>query len=231
MLTMVICITSPTIITPLIILILMAGAIVLKAGIPTRVFMKLLVIPFSFLLISVLTIAFSISTNPSGFWLAQNVNGFVIGIRYPELIKAVHLFFKSLGAISCLYFLALTTPITELITILHKIKVPYIITELMALIYRFIFVFLDTAGTIRRAQSSRLGYISMRSSYRSLSQLFSALLGKVFLKSRELYDAMSARCYTGEIKVLTKKYPVSLKNYFSIVALEIPLILLNLLWR
>ena len=231
MMTMVVCITSPTLITPLIILAIMAGGIIFKAGIPTRVFIKLLFIPLSFLLISVLTIAFSISTNPSGFLFAQNINGFTIGIRYPELVKAGHLFSKSLGAVSCLYFLALTTPITELITVLHKIKVPYIITELMVLIYRFIFVFLDTAITIRRAQSSRLGYVSLKSSYRSLSQLFSALLGKVFLKSRELYDAMSARCYTGEIKVLTKKYPVRLKNYLIIMVIEIPLILLNLLWR
>lgn len=229
--TMVICITSPTILTPLVILALMAGGIIFKARIPAQVFIKLLLIPLSFLLISVLTIAFSVSTTPSGFWLAQNLNGFTIGIRYPDLVNAVHLFLKSLGAVSCLYFLALTTPITELITLLHKIKVPYIITELMVLIYRFIFVFLDTAITIRRAQSSRIGYVSMKSTYRSLSQLFSALLGKMFLKSRDLYDSMSARGYTGEIKVLTKKYPINLKNYVIITVLEIPLILLNLLWR
>jgi len=229
--TMVICITSPTILTPLGVLVLMAGGIIFKARIPARVFIRLLLIPLSFLLISVVTIAFSISTNPSGFWLAQNVQGFIIGIRYPDLVTAVHLFLKSLGAVSCLYFLALTTPITELITLLHKIKVPFLITELMVLIYRFIFVFLDTAITIRRAQSSRIGYVSIKRSYRSLSQLFSALLGKVFLKSRDLYDSMSARCYTGEIKVLTPKYPVNLKNYLVIMVIEIPLIVLNLLWR
>jgi len=228
---MVICITSPTIITPLVILALMAGGIIFTAKIPAKVFFKLLLIPLSFLLISVVTIAFSVSTTSSGFWLAQNLNDFTIGIRYPDLVKAVHLFLKSLGAVSCLYFLALTTPITELITLLHRIKVPFIITELMVLIYRFIFVFLDTAITIRRAQSSRIGYVSMKSTYRSLSQLFSALLGKMFLKSRILYDTMSARGYTGEIKVLTPKYPVNLKNYCIIVVLEVPLILLNLLWR
>ncbi|KJR45149.1 Transmembrane component CbiQ of energizing module of cobalt ECF transporter [Desulfosporosinus sp. I2] len=42
---------------------------------------------------------------------------------------------------------------------------------------------------------------------------------------------MAARCYTGEIKVLTKKRPISLRNYLIITGLEIPLILLNLLWR
>lgn len=231
MISMVACLTATTVITPLIVLALMAGGIVLKAGIPTRVFVKLMLVPFSFLLISVLTIAFSVSTNPSGFWLAQTIHGLTIGIHYPDLITAVHIFLRSLGAVSCLYFLALTTPMTELITVLNKMKVPVIITELMVLIYRFIFVFMETATTIRRAQLSRSGYVSMKTSFRSLSLLFSALLGKVFVKSQELYNSMAARCYSGKIKVLTKKHPVSPRNYLIITGLEIPLILLNVLWR
>ncbi|ODA42293.1 cobalt ECF transporter T component CbiQ [Desulfosporosinus sp. BG] len=229
--TMLVCLTSTTVITPLIVLAFMAGGIIIRAGIPIRVFLNLMFVPLSFLFISVLTIAFSISTNPSGFWLAQTIKGLTIGIHYPDLITAIHLFLKSLGAVSCLYFLALTTPITEIITVLHKMKVPVIITELMVLIYRFIFVFMETATTIRRAQSSRLGYVSMKSSYRSLSRLFTSLLGKVFVKSQELYNAMAARCYTGEIKVLTKKYPISFRNYILIIVFELPLILLNLLGR
>lgn len=227
--TMAVCLTSPTVITPLLILALMAGGIVFKAGIPAQVFLKLMLVPLSFLLLSVLTIAFSMSTNPSGFWISQTMYGLTIGIRYPDLITAVHLFLRSLGAVSCLYFLALTTPMTEIISVLHKLKVPSIITELMILVYRFIFVLMETATTIYRAQSSRSGYVSLKVSYRSLSRLFSALLGKVFVKSQELYNAMSARCYTGEIKVLTKKYPVNLRNYILITGLELPLIFFNLL--
>lgn len=231
MMTMVVCLTATTVITPLIVLALMAGGIVLKAGIPARIFARLMIVPLSFLLIGVLTIAFSVSTNPSGFWLAQTIHGLTVGVRYPDLITAVHLFLRSLGTVSCLYFLALTTPMTELITVLNKLKVPVIITELMVLIYRFIFVFLETASTIRRAQLSRSGYVSMKTSFHSLSLLFTALLGKVFVKSQELYNAMSARGYSGEIKVLTKKRPASLRNYLIITGLEVPLILLNVLWR
>ncbi|KGK88730.1 cobalt ABC transporter permease [Desulfosporosinus sp. HMP52] len=230
-LTMSICLMSKTMITPLLVLALMSGGIILKAGIPGRILTKLLAIPLSFLLISVLTIAFSFAADPSGFWFAHTFNSITIGIRYPDLITAINLFLRSLGAVSCLYFLALTTPLTELITLLHKMKVPVIITELMVLIYRFIFVFLDTATTIRRAQLCRSGYVSTKSSFRSMSRLFSALLGKVFVKSQDLYNAMAARCYTGEIKVLTKKHPVNVKNYFLIAGVEISLVLLNLLWR
>ncbi len=231
MITLVVCLTSPALITPLSVLALMAAGIIIKAGIPGRFFVKLMLVPLSFLLLSVLTIAFSVSTSPAGFWLAQNIAGLTVGIRLPDLVTAVHLLIKSLGAVSCLYFLALTTPMTEIISVLSRMRTPVIITELMALIYRFIFVFMEMATTIRRAQSSRLGYVSTKSSFRSMSGLFSALFGKVFLKSRELFDTMEARGYTGEIKVLAKKYPVNLKNYLVLTALEIPLILLNLLGR
>lgn len=101
--TMAVCLTATTVITPLIVLALMAGGIAIKAGIPARVFVKLMLVPLSFLLISVLTIAFSVSTNPSGFWLAQTIHGLTVGIHYPDLITAVHLFLRSLGAVSCLY--------------------------------------------------------------------------------------------------------------------------------
>jgi cobalt/nickel transport system permease protein len=231
LLNMLLCLTSPNIITPLIVLGVMSIGIIYKAGIPIKAFFNLMVVPLSFLLISVLTIAFSVSSDPSGFAIACPLPGFTLGVRYPDFIAATRLFLKSLGAVSSLYFLALTTPITEIISILHKLKVPKLITELMVLIYRFIFVFLETASTIRRAQSSRLGYVSMKSSYRSLSRLFLSLLGKVFVKSQDLYYSMGARCYSGEINVLTKKYPVNLWNYLIIAAFGIPLILLNLLGR
>lgn len=231
MLTMVICLGSSTMITPLIILVLMTIGIIFQAGIPIRIFVKLMTIPLAFLFISILTIVFSVSTHPSEFWLALTFNNFILGIYYSDLITAANLCLRSLGAVSCLYFLALTTPLTELITVLHKLKLPFIITELMVLIYRFIFVFMETATTIWRAQYSRSGYISIKSSFRSMSRLFSALLGKVFVKSQDLYNSMASRCYQGEIKVLTKKQPVSLKSYFIIAGIDIPLILLDLLWR
>ncbi|MHB8125697.1 MAG: cobalt ECF transporter T component CbiQ [Desulfitobacteriaceae bacterium] len=228
---MVMCITSSNVIIPILILVLMSTTTVLKAGIPVRLFGKLLLLPLSFLLLSILSIVFSVSGSTEGFWVSYSFSNLVVGIRLPDLIKAVHLFFRSLGGISCLYFLALTTPMTEIITLLRKLKTPVLITELMILIYRFIFVFLESAATIRRAQSSRLGYITTRSSFRSLSQLFAALFGKVFQQSRELSEAMDARCYSGEIKVLTKKHVVNPTNYILIVVCSILLMSLNLVWR
>ena len=228
---MLICLLSGSIVTPILILVLMTAAIVLMAGIPARMYGKLLLLPLTFLLLSVLTIAFSAAASSAGFWISYPFGNLVVGMRFSDLIKAIHLFLRSLGGVSCLYFLALTTPMTEVIALLHKLKVPVLITELMILIYRFIFVFLESAATIKRAQSSRLGYITLRSSFRSLSQLVAALFGKVFIKSRELFETMSARCYDGEINVLAKKHMVNYMNYVLIGAGTFLIISLDIVWR
>ncbi|HWQ89365.1 MAG TPA: cobalt ECF transporter T component CbiQ [Desulfitobacteriaceae bacterium] len=229
--TMLICLLSGSIFTPILILVLMAVAIVLMAGIPAHLYGRLLLLPLTFLLLSVLSIAFSAAASTVGFWISYRFGNLVVGIRFPDLIKAMHLFLRSLGSVSCLYFLALTTPMTEVINLLRKLKIPVLITELMILIYRFIFVFLESAATIKRAQSSRLGYINIRSSFRSLSQLVVALFGKVFIKSRELFETMSARCYGGEINVLAKNHLVNYTNYVLIGVCAFLIISLDIVWR
>ncbi len=230
-LTMVVCLFSPNNITPLIVLALMATATLWKAGISGRVYARLLLLPLSFLVLSVLTIAFSVSLHPAGFWFSFPLGRLFIGVRSPDVLLAGHLFLKSLGTVSCLYFLALTTPMTEIITLLYKLKTPALVTELMILIYRFIFVFLESAATIRRAQHSRLGYITVQRSFYAMSQLFVALFGKIFQHSRQLADAMDARCYTGEIRVLAKPHMVNPVNYIIIAALNFILVSVNILGR
>jgi cobalt/nickel transport system permease protein len=228
---MLICLISGSIVTPVLILVIMAAVTILKAGIPARLYGKLLLLPLSFLFLSIITIVFSVSASTEGFWAYYRFSNLVIGIRLPDLIKAIHLFLRSLGGISCLYFIALTTPMTEIINLLQKLKIPVLVTELMILIYRFIFVFLEAAATIRCAQSSRLGYTNYRCTFRSLSQLIAALFGKTFQKSRELFEAMNARCYSGEIKVLAKNHVVSHLNYVLIALCTFLIISIDKVWR
>lgn len=226
--TMAVCLISASIYTPLLAMALMAGLIIFRAGIPAKFFIHLMLIPITFLLIGELTIAFSISDQPIGFLYRFVVGGTIIGVTAQDLNKAVLLFSRSLGAVSCLYFLALTTPMLEIISVLRKLRMPALFLELMSLIYRFIFILLDSAATIRTSQSSRLGYVTLKSSFRSTSQMFFALFMKSFQRSQAVATALEARCYQGEIRVLEKEFPCSVGNYIFIIVTEISLILLNL---
>ncbi|MDA8227542.1 MAG: cobalt ECF transporter T component CbiQ, partial [Desulfitobacterium hafniense] len=169
--TMVVCLVSTSIIIPIIALAMMSGLSIFKAGIPTKFFVRLMLLPIAFLLIGELTIAFSISGQATGFLYHYAFGKYIIGVTAQDWQTAVSLFFKSLGTVSCLYFLALTTPMLEIISVLRRLRVPALFVELMSLVYRFIFVLLETAAAIHISQSSRLGYVSMKSSFRSTSHL------------------------------------------------------------
>jgi cobalt/nickel transport system permease protein len=226
--TMVVCLVSTSIFIPIIVMSLMAWLSIFKAGIPVKIFVRLMLLPIAFLLIGELSIAFSISSQTTGFLGYYAVGRYFIGVTAQDLNTAEHLFFKSLGSVSCLYFLSLTTPMLEIISVLRKLKVPALIIELMSLVYRFIFVLLETAVTIHTSQSSRLGYVTLKSGFRSTSQLFYSLFIRSFQRSQAVATALAARCYNGEIRVLEKEYTLSVRNYVLVIVVELVLIMFNL---
>jgi cobalt/nickel transport system permease protein len=98
----------------------------------------------------------------------------------------------------------------------------------MSLVYRFIFVLLETADKMYTAQAARWGYATLKTSYFSLGQLVSNLFHKSYYCSRMLFTTLLARCYTGELKVLEKSYVLSGKNLFLIAAAELALLVVSL---
>jgi cobalt/nickel transport system permease protein len=227
-LTMAICLVSTSAVTALAIIFLMAGAVVLRAGVPLRFYLKLMSLPLSFLLVGVATIAVSISTHPGGAVHGITIAGLTVGVTARDLGVAANQFCKSLGAVSCLYFFSLTTPMVEIISVLKKIRVPALFIELMGLIYRFIFVTMETGEKIYTAQSSRRGYASLRTSYFSLGLLASNLFIKSYHRSQTLFTALMSRCYNGDLNVIEPRYVVSKENIIIIVVIDLTLAALAL---
>ena len=183
----------------LVILVIMGMLTVIKGGIPFFRYIKILTVPLVFLLMSSVAIAFDF-----GFWYITYSDA---SVRY-----AVNLIITALSAVSCLYFLSLTTPMTDILAVLSAMRVPHLIIELMMLIYRFIFLLLDTADAIQTAQDCRLGNRDYKTSLKSFSALCSALMVRAVTRSRVLYQAMEARCYDGTFKFLSEAKPAS-KRY------------------
>lgn len=226
--TMAICLAFSSPATSLAVIALMSGALVLRAGIPWPAYLRLLAVPAGFLLIGTVTIAVSVGGQPDGQSWGINAPGVWIGVGERDLALAAGLFLKSLGATTCMYFLALTTPMVEVVSILKKLKAPSLFVELMTIIYRFIFVLAETANSIYTSQSSRLGYRNIRTGYGSLAGLVTNLFVKAYYRSRMLFITLSARGYTGELRVLEPGHRLSKKNILVIAVLDLLLAALGL---
>ena len=113
----------------------------------------------------------------------------------------------ALSAVSSLYFLSLNTVMTDILCACRKLHFPSLLTELMLLIYRFIFVLFETASSITVSQQSRLGNRSFKTRIRSFGKLGSSLFILALKRSGALYDAMESRCYDGSIRVLSREQP------------------------
>ena len=187
--------------------VLIMGCITAFAGgTPLRIFIRLLMVPVWFLLIGAITIAVGFSAEKEAFFAAIPIAGAWIGFSRTGLEEALRLFLKALGAVSCLYFLSLSTPMVAFLAALRRLRVPGLLVELMGLVYRFIFVLLDTANTIHTAQSCRLGYSEISGAYRSLGMMASAVFIRSYKRSEELYTALESRGYEGELNVLEDNY-------------------------
>jgi len=225
-LTLGVCLFAKSVLVPLIILGTMAFLVLIKGGVPFKDYCKLMFLPFSFLLIGVITIAVGISGDSQGLIFYVKIFGGYIGISKTGFASAFLLFFKALGAISCLYFLSLTTPMTDILNVAARLKIPPLIIELMGLIYRFLFILLETGATMLTSQDSRLGYSSVKASYRSLGALGATLFIRAYKRGDRVYTAMEARGYEGTLKVLEEEKPTRKLNYYLGLGYNIALMML-----
>lgn len=223
-LTLAVCLAVSRPLVSLAVILFMGGCIVLRAGIPVKFYIVLMLIPMAFLLTGVLTVAVSVSRSPLPLLWGVAAWDFNLGVTAAGLKLAVNLFLKSLGAVSCLYFLSLTTPVAEIMWVLKKLKVPGLFLELMLLVYHFVFILMDTAYKISVSQASRWGYSSLKTSYLSLGSLAANLFVKSYHHSRQLFAALLARCYQEELNVLEMNYSLSVKNISLIAAFELALL-------
>jgi cobalt/nickel transport system permease protein len=209
---------------------IMSGFIIF-AKIPFFYYLKLLLLPVFFVLSGTITILFSFTSKYSSVanvWWSWNVGNWKIFIGDESIKTAISLIVVALSSISCLYFLTLTTPITVILHVLRKLKLPSLLIDLIELTYRFIFIFLDTAMAIHQSQSSRLGYSSARRGIRSLGLLISSLFQGVFQRSQQLTMAMNARGYREDISFIDYSYPFSSRNWVITILILVSLVFIYL---
>jgi len=217
-LTLILSVLTNSVVVSLTIFILMSLSALFLAKIPFSYYFKILLVPFYFLIFGIIPILFDGISTETYFTLA--IFNFKFGINGISLLKSIHIFCKTMGSISCLFFLILTVPVSEIINILEKLKAPKLFLELMLLIYRFIFVLFDTSAKIQRSQISRLSGNNYKTRLRSAAKLLSSLFLFSLKKSDDIYNSLESRCYNGNIKFLGRKFTHSKMNIGLIILIE-----------
>ncbi len=116
---------------------------------------------------------------------------------------------RALAGLLCLVLFAATTPLADTLPRLERLGVPAAVTEIAALVYRLLFLLLDTIATVREAQAGRLGFRTWRTTYRSVAGQAGAVFVGSFDRARRLEEGLALRGYTGSLKVRVEARPVS----------------------
>lgn len=219
LITLSLCLMSQSLLLDTLVIVIIGYLIIGIGGTPWFIYLKCFLVPMGFLVLSLMTIVLDISNEGSTFLYKMHLFSMYIGITQEGLQQGIYLFFKVIACVTCLYGLSLSTPITDLLKGFRLIKCPDFLIELMALIYRFIFVFIEGATIMRHAQESRLGYQHFKRGVRSFGVLLTSSLLQALKMNEQLYIALEARGYTGELKVLNDEgyWRVS---YYKIIGLE-----------
>ena len=207
-------ITADRIIFSAVMLVVMSVMCTAVSGLKIGRYLRLLSIPIVFLTIGALVIAIGVSDIAQGLFSIR-VAGIYLYVSETSIISALSLILKSLSAVSCLYFLYVTTPIEHIIGLLTRMRLPKIMTEMMLLILRFIFILLDLSKNMSTAQNSRLGNRNFSARLRSSSTLISSLFVKAFIKSEDILKAMESRGYDGRVDFVRELRKPLKKHMFA----------------
>jgi cobalt/nickel transport system permease protein len=114
--------------------------------------------------------------------------------------------------------LATTTPMSDLLPALRRLRVPAAVVEVASVVYRLLFVLLESLRTIREAQAARMGYSSFRRSYRSSGVLAAAVLTRSWDRARRLQEGLAGRGMEAGLRVLPEVLPSS-RTFLAVTVL------------
>lgn len=206
----------------------MWGLAVRLAGLSTFIFGRVLLAELLFLTLATVGVALSFSTSQPlhpDLWTAH-LGPISISTGPAALFLAANLILRALAAASAMNFLALTTPLVDIVQLLRRWHVPLILIDLMTLIYRFIFVLLETLNAMYIAQESRLGYhTSYKRGMNNAALLASRLFIDAYQRSHRLQIALESRGFEGDLRVLPTSYSPDRKVLWAAVAVIASLVL------
>lgn len=194
--------------SPLVALIAL-GLLVGRAGTPAGLVARALRGPLVFIVIGAASVAVVVTTS----------GGVSLSVTAESAGRAAGVAGHAVAGCSAMLLLAMTTPIVDLLAGLRRMRLPEACVEVAGLVYRMLFILLESVGTIRESQSARLGYSSMSRSMRSAGMLTAATLTRSWSRARRLEQGLAGRELTASLRTLDDPLPGSSAFLIATVAL------------
>lgn len=138
---------------------------------------------------------------PLGHWFGHEV-----GLTRQGLTSAALIVCRVAASISLVLLLTLTTSWTRLLAALRTLFVPRLLVLVLGMAYRYLFVLLDSVSEMVTARRART--VAAKTSRRGERAIASfsagALFGKAHALSEEIHQAMLARGFSGESRMLER---------------------------
>lgn len=199
-------VASPGWVMSLVILAVCVVIALVWARVPARGYLIALLAPVSFVLIGAAAIAVHIGSAPDDAVWAWGP----FSATADSLLRAATVSARSIAAFSAMLLLAATTPVSDVLAGLRRIRVPEVLIDIAGLMYRMLFALLSASSAIREAQAARLGYSSGLTARRSFGMLGGAVLMQAWNRARRLEAGLAGRGYTGSLRTLAAPHPVSI---------------------
>jgi len=174
------------------------AAVVLALGparVPARTFGRAVRVPLAFIVVGALTTVVEVGDG--------------LGWAPDAAARAGSLVGHAVAGSAAVLLLATTTPMSDLLPALQRLRVPAAVIEVASVTYRMLFVLLTSLATIREAQTARMGYATVRGSYRSSGALAAAVLTRSWDRARRLQDGLAGRGMETGLRVLPETLPAS----------------------
>lgn len=126
--------------------------------------------------------------------------GWHVVIMQEGVLRGMILALRVLGSISVVILLSSVTPSHQIFRTLAWFGVPQGWLEVAMMMYRYIFVLLESAADAMAAQWVRLGYSGFKRSLKSLGVLSGAVIVRSLEQAQRTHEAMVARGYQGRIR-------------------------------
>lgn len=194
------------------------------AGVNWKKYVQLLSLPVNFAILSIIAIIFSFSHAPSNYIDFPAFGNYIV-VTADSQTHAIHLLARILAALASMYAISMTTPMGDVIALLRKCRVPNTIIDLMYLVYRFIFILLDSFGNMNNAAQSRLGYINYKTTVKTSLSIGMNLFFISLRKASDNFVAMESRLYGDGISFISHKNRLELKHLGLYIILYLPIII------